>query len=104
MLNACLHGEQFGFKVRFPMICKKERFVCLNCFDDPGLVRFIKRNAISTECSFCASVSTVPIAAPIDDVSEYFIECLFTEYRLASEVLGWDGSEGGWIGDYWDSG
>ena len=31
----------------------EEKFVCFNCFEDPGLVRFIKENAIAEECSYC---------------------------------------------------
>ncbi len=85
------------------MMWREEQFVCVNCFDDLGLVKFIQANAGSDECSFCGSVDNAPIAAPIDEVSGHFQECLFTEYDLAGNELGWDGSEGGWIGTYWDA-
>ena len=45
-----------------------------------------------------------PIAASIDEVSEHFVQCLFREFDLAVNVLGWDGPEGGWQGaSYWDA-
>ena len=75
----------------------EERSVCVHCFEEPGLVEFIESKAVSRQCSFCPSKGGSPIAAPIDDVSDHFLECLFTEYSLAEDELGWIGSEG-WIG------
>ena len=72
---------------------EQELFVCNNCFEDPGLVEFIKSNASATECSFCPTKADVSIAAPVDDVSTHFIKCLFREYDLAANALGWSGSE-----------
>ena len=60
----------------------QESFVCDNCFEDTGLVEFIRSNASAIECSFCPTKDDVPIAASIDDVSAHFIECLFREYDL----------------------
>ena len=80
---------------------KQELFVCDDCFEDPGLVEFIRNNASASECSFCPAKDDVPIAAPIDDVSEHFIDSLFQEYSLAVSELGWIGSEGGYIGQHW---
>ena len=68
----------------------------------PDLVEFIAKNAVAHECSFCAATSDVPMAADMDDVSEHFLSCLFQEYDLAGNQLGWDGSEGGRIGRYWN--
>ncbi len=62
---------------------EQEKFVCYRCFEDPELVEFIKENAESDECSYCPSVGREPIAAPIDDVSTHFTECLFREYSRA---------------------
>ena len=71
-----------------------DKFVCVNCFEDTGMVNFIKENAVAKRCSFCPSVDSVPIAASTDCVSEHFIECLFQEYDLAVNQLSWVGSEG----------
>ena len=67
------------------------------------MVGFVKTNAVAKECSFCPNVDSVPIAAPIDEVAGHFMECLFSEYDLAGNHLGWIGSEGGWMGTYWDT-
>ncbi len=79
------------------------KFICVNCIEDDGLLQFIQENAIGRRCSFCLTCSEYPFAAPITDVSEHFMACLFEEYDLAGNQLGWVGSEGGWIGTYWDS-
>ena len=81
----------------------EKQFVCIKCFEDPGIVQFIQENAVARRCSFCSSCCESPFAAPINEVSEHFIECLFEEYDLALNQLGWVSSEGGWIGKYWDS-
>ena len=77
-----------------------EKFVCVNCFEDPGLISFIEDHAVAEICSYCSSKGTAPIAAPIDDVSDHFIECLFWEYDLCGNQLAWDG---GWVGTFYDA-
>ena len=78
------------------------RYVCVNCFTDPGLIRFVEENAVAQHCSFCPTTGDGIIAAPIEDVSEHFLECLQREYDLAVNQLGWVGAEGGYIGLHWD--
>ena len=79
-------------------------FVCVNCFGDPGLVEFIREHAIAEECSFCPPKASVPVAAAIDTVAEHFMECVFQEYDLAANQLGWESAEGGWVGEVsWDA-
>ncbi|MXX27675.1 MAG: RES family NAD+ phosphorylase [Caldilineaceae bacterium SB0668_bin_21] len=84
---------------RFKM-SKEDKFVCVYCFKDPGLSNFIRKRAVSDKCSFCCSRSQEFIAASIDDVSAYFLKCLFQEYDLAVSQLF---QEGGWIGTFWSS-
>ena len=66
-------------------------------------MHFIKGAAVADECSYCSSSSCLPIAAPIYDVADHFIACLCQEYDDAANQLGWDGAEGGYQGEYWDS-
>ena len=80
---------------------EQELFVCDKCFEDHGLIAFIRSNASANECSFCSAIDDVPIAASIDDVSEHFIECLLQEYALAVNELA--GSEGRYYGQHWDA-
>lgn len=82
---------------------RKDRFVCDKCFDDQGLVTFIRKNAVSRICSFCSSKEEIPIAAPMNEVSVYFLKCLSQEYDLANNLLGWTGREDGWYGDVWSA-
>ena len=78
-------------------------YVCVNCFEDPGLVSFIKRYAVAEECSFCSATDSIPIAASVEEVSEHIIECLRHEYDDAANQLGWIGAEGGYQGAHWDT-
>ena len=79
---------------------KVNNFVCIHCFKDSGLINFIKEKAVTKKCSFCPSRSQEFIAAPINDVSAYFLKCLFQEYDLAVNQLSW---EEGWVGTFWSS-
>ena len=81
---------------------RPEEYVCSSCFADSGLIGFIEANAAALSCSFCESVGETAIAAPIEEVSEHFLECIFREYDLAVNQLGWVGSEGGYMGLHWD--
>ena len=79
-----------------------DEYVCVNCFTDEGLIRFVEENAVANECSFCVSADDEAIAAPIEDVSQHFLGCISREYDLAVNQLGWVGSEGGYVGLHWD--
>ena len=81
---------------------RQNRYVCSDCFTDPGLMRFVEENAVAGECSFCGAGGTEVVAARIEDVAEHFQESLKREYDLAVNQLGWDGAEGGYLGEHWD--
>ena len=78
-----------------------EQYVCASCFTDRGLVGFVEQNSVSQSCSFCGSVGETAIAAPIADVSEHFLRCLFREYDLAVGQLVYD--DGRYWGPHWDT-
>ena len=71
-----------------------DEYVCVNCFTDEGLIRFVEENASAHECSFCDCAGDAGIAAPIEDVSQHFLKSISREYDLAVNQLGWIGSEG----------
>ena len=79
------------------------KFVCVSCFEEPALVRFVKEKVVANECSFCPAKDSVPIATSMDTVAEYFIKCLLREYDFSVNQIGWDGSEGGWTYTSWDA-
>ena len=81
-----------------PRLYRLNMYVCVNCFDEPGLVSFIESKAVERECYFCGTVGSRPIAAHIDDVSEHFLRCLSEEFDDANNLLGW---EGDFIGQNW---
>ena len=78
-------------------------FICPHCLEDADLIEFVRKNAVARQCSFCETTDEVPIAASMDDVSQHFLSCLYQEYDLADNQLGWASSEGGWLGEFWDS-
>ena len=81
----------------------QDLYICAYCLADPGLAEFIRNNAIEEPCSFCKSTVKAAKAALVDDVSDHFIKCLFQEYDLAVNQLGWESREGGWMGTFWDA-
>ena len=83
-----------------PKLYRLGMYVCVNCFDEPGLVSFIESKAVECECYFCGTVDSKPIDTHIDDVSEHFLRCLSEEYDVANNLLGW---EGDFIGQTWDT-
>jgi len=92
-----------SLKAATSVMLQEDRFVCVNCFEDSGLANFISEKAVATSCSFCPSQAQDPIAAPMDDVSAYFLKCLYQEYDLAVKLLGWISSGEGWYGTSWSS-
>ena len=74
-----------------PRLYRLDRYVCINCFNEPGLVKFIESQADECECYFCGTIDSNPIAAHIDDVSGHFFRCLFEEYDDANNLIGWEG-------------
>lgn len=72
--------------------------VCARCFDDRGLADFVKANAIDHECEFCGRSSTSKaIAASLDDVIEYILDCIERDYEDPAESVGWCSEDGGYL-------
>ncbi len=80
-----------------------ETFVCFNCFGDSGLIKFIRSHATSKQCSYCPATHSKPIAAPVHEVSEHVLECLYQENDDAANQLGWSSSDGGYFGEKWNT-
>jgi len=75
------------------------KFVCANCFEDYAIKYFIDLNAESMECNYCGEVSEGDcIAADIDDVIEFIIAGVESEYEDPANSIGWCSGEGGWVG------
>jgi hypothetical protein len=82
----------------------EEKSVCARCFDDEHIKAFIKSTVQSRRCDFCGQKSkTREIAAPLDGVMDFILGAINREYERAVEALGWDGAEGGYQGQHWDS-
>lgn len=82
---------------------KSHKFVCVECFDDPGIKEFITRHSSKGNCSFCGTAGREEFVADFDDVAEHIKNCLFREYDLAINQLGYDGEEGDYVGRKWDT-
>lgn len=84
-------------------MCAQDSFVCDNCFEDPGLIAFIRNNVCAQKCQFFSATGDVSIAASVADVSEHFIECLLREYSLAADELGLTDLKESLISQQWDA-
>lgn len=78
-------------------------FVCTECIDDSGIRDFIDNNAIEAHCSFCDGKSNDSSVAFLDEVTKYMETCLMNEYDDAANHFGYEGREGGYIGETWDT-
>jgi len=77
------------------------RFVCADCFEDYAIKDFVEANAENNECDYCGEQSeSEPIAAYIDDVIEFIIDGVKTEYEDPDNSMGYDE---GWVGAVYDS-
>ena len=62
-----------------------EKFVCSECFDDPGLKAFVTAHAQQPNCSYCKRTSDTVIAAPIDEVLACIVSGLRSIYGDPNE-------------------
>jgi len=79
-----------------------DEFVCTDCVDDYALEAAIAVSSDAGEaCSFCGAQG----AAPIDVLTEAFVDGLWREHEDADEGVSYNSAEGGYIflGDHWDS-
>src|SRR6266496_5470483 len=75
------------------------KFVCAYCFEDYAIKSFVEANAENHECDYCGELSDdEPIAAYIDDVIEFIIAGIESEYEDPANSVGWCSAEGGWVG------
>lgn len=78
-------------------------YVCAYCFADSGIRDFIKGEVKSNTCDFCGCDSDEQIAAPLEEVRLHIRDSLLNEYDLAANKLPYEGKEGGYIGDTWQT-
>ena len=79
-----------------------EDTVCADCFRDDGIRDFIQEHLQSDSCSVCGRTATEPIAAPADDVLEYFLETLHEYYESAEGNAPFDDEENRFCVETWD--
>lgn len=65
--------------------------VCADCFADGGFKFFIAEHLEENECAICGKASDTAIAAPADDVIEFFLERISQQYEDANNTAPWDG-------------
>ena len=79
------------------------QFVCADCFTDPALQQVAQEAAESLSCTFCGVEADWAIAAPLDAVMEHISQCLLQLYEDAANGMGYDGAEGGYQGETFDT-
>ncbi len=75
-----------------------DKYVCKDCFSDYAIRKFVSDSATEQQCSYCNKESeNGPIAAPLEEVVEFILDGIKTEYGdPADEGIGWCSQEGGW--------
>jgi hypothetical protein len=67
--------------------------VCPECFRDAGLKAFIKDHLESDTCTLCGKTSEDAIAAPADEVLQFFLEKVWDHYETADGNAPWDNED-----------
>ena len=74
----------------------EEKYVCPDCIDDYAIQEFIRNNAAENACSYCGKSSDQEeIAASLDEVVDFMLEGIGTEWDDPNNCVGW---EDGWVG------
>lgn len=73
-------------------------YVCAECIGDPALAGEVAALAEVAPCGYCARSDAGGVAADVNEVLDFMIECVSFEYRSeAEESVPWDSAEGGWL-------
>ncbi|AWT49164.1 RES domain-containing protein [Psychrobacter sp. YP14] len=84
--------------------CDDDLTVCIDCFEEEGIVQFITDHHNSTVCSFCQTDSQSTIACSLGSVIEHILISISYEWSDPnSEGLSYITKEGGWQGTTYDS-
>jgi hypothetical protein len=84
----------------------KDKTVCVNCFDEYGLKKFIAEHHTKTQCSYCKGSKKVR-ACELDLLIEHILVSISREWgHPADEGLPYESREGGWqiatVYDTWE--
>jgi HEPN/RES N-terminal domain 1 len=79
-----------------------EDAVCAECFWDLGFRGFIKDHLQSKTCTLCGKTADDAIAAPVDEVLQFFLDKMWDHYELADGNAPWDNEEGRFFVKTWD--
>lgn len=74
----------------------KETHVCSKHIDDYAIANFIKNNALKGYCSYCKSSKKV---ISFEQLMFFMMEGIRNFYEDAAEFMGYDSSEGGYLGE-----
>ena len=79
-----------------------DKYVCSNCFGNPGIKRLIAENAVEYFCSYCGRKNKrVAIAANLEGVVGLIMKAIYRLYEEPVHSLPWD-NELGYIGVTYD--
>lgn len=78
-----------------------EDAVCPECFWDEGLKGFIKSHLQSNTCTLCGKTADDAIAAPADEVLEFFLDKVWDHYESANGNAPWDSEENRYFVKTW---
>jgi hypothetical protein len=76
-----------------------EKYVCRECINDYAIQDFIEGELEEDICSYCGKTSNSgPIAAKIDNIINFIIHGIQSEWDDPRNCMSWESKEGGWIG------
>ena len=75
--------------------------ICHHCFDDDGIIEFIKSNEEPVKCDYCKS--EILKSCPASLLIEHIVKRIQTEYEDPTHSAPYDGTEGGYQVPTYDS-
>lgn len=71
------------------------KHVCADCFSDYAIIGFIRNEGDLGQCDYCNRITVV---AHIEDVFNFILDGIESEWGHPENSVGWSSEEGGWMG------
>lgn len=74
-----------------------DKYICDSCFEDYAIKDFIRSQVTELQCDYCDRTDDEPIAALVDEVYDFIVEGIETQYTDPNNAgVSWDYEEGNW--------
>lgn len=87
----------FKYDMR-PSVRGKGKYVCANCFKDYAIREFINSHLKRRNCAYCGRRAPQRISASFDEVLDFIVEGIRSEWVTRTPEVDWEAENFGWHG------